>query len=83
MGYHLRPIKVRGEFGTIEKMEEELDELREAMEQNNKILALIELTDLYGALRGYLETHFPDISMEDVKNMSDATRRAFLEGDRK
>jgi len=81
MGYHLREIK-RGEFGEISKIEEELDELKESLEQGNKIMAMCELSDVYGAIRGYLEKHFPDLTMEDLKTMSDATRRAFEDGSR-
>jgi len=81
MAYHLREIK-RGKFGEISKIEEELDELKESLEQNNKIMAMCELSDIYGAIRGYLEKHFPDLTMEDLKIMSDATRRAFDDGTR-
>ena len=82
MGYHLRKIK-KGTFGEISKIEEELDELKEALEQDNKIMAMCELSDVYGSLEGYLEKHFPDLTMEDLKTMSDATIRAFKDGDRK
>lgn len=82
MGYHLRKIK-RGEFGEISKIEEEIDELKESLEQDNKIMAMCELSDIYGALRGYLEKHFPDLTMKDLETMSDATTRAFEDGTRK
>jgi len=82
MGYHLREIK-KGEFGEISKIEEELDELKESLEQGNKIMAICELSDIYGALVGYLEKHFPNLTMEDLKTMSDATTRAFKDGTRK
>jgi len=82
MGYHKRPIK-KGEVGEISKIEEEIDELKEAIEQYNSILALVELSDIYGAIECYLEKHFSDFTMEDLKSMSDATRRAFEDGSRK
>jgi hypothetical protein len=81
MGYHLREIK-RGEYGEISKIEEELDELKESLEQGNVIMAMCELSDIYGAMNGYLEKHFPDITMEDLKTMSYATKRAFEDGSR-
>lgn len=81
MGYHLREIK-KGEYGEISKIEEELDELKEALEQDNMIMAMCELSDVYGALVGYLEKYFPELTIEDLKTMSDATKRAFADGGR-
>jgi len=82
MGYHLRKIK-KGEYGEISKIQEELDELYDAIGQDNKIMAMCELSDIYGALEGYLKNYFPDLTMEDLKTMSEATKRAFEDGDRK
>ena len=81
MGYHLRKIK-KGVFGEISKIEEEIDELKEALEQDNKRMAMCELSDVYGSLEGYLEKHFPDLTMEDLKTMAEATKRAFADGSR-
>lgn len=61
---------------------EELLELQDAEEQGNKILALVELADLYGAIKLYLEYNHPTIFMEDLKRMSLATERAFKDGSR-
>lgn len=80
MGYHLRKIKIKGDYGSPSKIEEELDELREALEQDNKILAFCELSDLYGALEGVAITL--GVTMDDVAKMSEATKRAFLSGHR-
>lgn len=82
MGYHLRPITPRGKYGEISKLEEEVDEIKEAIEQKNMIMVLCELSDLYGAMEGFLEHNFPGMTMEDVKTMSAATKRAFEDGDR-
>jgi hypothetical protein len=82
MGYHLREIK-RGEFGEISKIEEEIEELKESLEQNNRIMAMCELSDIYGAIRGYLRKYHPDLTMEDLRVMADATQRAFESGKRK
>jgi len=81
-GYHLKEIE-RGEFGEISKIEEEIEELKDAVEQGNKIMELCELSDIYGALRGYLEKHYPNLAMKDLKIMANATRRAFESGKRK
>ena len=81
-GYHKREIP-RGKFGEISKIEEELEELKDACEQEIEIMALCELADLYGAIEGFLEEHFQcHIDMDDIKKMSDVTRRAFEDGTR-
>lgn len=81
MGYHKRPIIIKGTLGEVSKIEEEVDELKEALEQNNKILALCEIADLYGAIEAVAERL--GVNMEDVKSMAAATKRAFQCGDRK
>jgi len=81
MSYHLREIKFRGEFGQLSKLHEELDELTEAIEQDNRILALCELADLYGAIEGFAKTLGTNI--EEIAKMSEATKRAFESGSRK
>ena len=80
MGYHLRPIQ-KGELGKPSKIREEVDELEEALEQDNKILAIVELADIYGALEMVAEGL--GVTMEDVRKMAHATKRAFLDGSRK
>lgn len=82
VGYHLNYIK-RGEFGEVSKIEEEVRELLDSIEQNNKIMALVELSDIIGAIKGYLVKHHPCFSLEDLVIMSDATSRAFQNGVRK
>ena len=82
MSYHLREIK-KGVFGEISKIEEEIDELREALEQGNQIMAICELSDIYGAMEGYLEKYHPELNMVDLEIMSEATKRAFKDGTRK
>lgn len=82
IGYHVRNIK-KGKIGEISKIQEELDELKDAIEQKNKIMALVELSDLYGAIELYLDKNFKDTSMKDLKVMSEVTQRAFRNGFRK
>jgi hypothetical protein len=81
MGYHKRAIVVQGTYGEVSKIEEELDELKESFEQDNKILALCELSDLYGAMEAVAEKL--GVNMEDIKKMSAATKRAFQSGARR
>lgn len=80
-GYHLRPISTQGTFGSTSKIREELEELEEAVEQGNPILALCELADLYGAIEGVAVQM--GSNMDAVARMAEATKRAFLKGDRK
>lgn len=80
-GYHLRAVK-RGTLGDFSKIEEEVDELRESIEQCNPIMALLELSDLLGAMRAYLAKHHPTINLVDLMTMDNATRRAFASGQR-
>ncbi len=78
IGYHLREIKTKGTYGESSKIHEELDEFDEAMEQNNKIMALVELSDIYGALEGLAVKM--GSNMSELAKMSCATKRAFNNG---
>lgn len=81
MGYHLRKIETEGVFGQASKIREELEELEEALEQSNKILALCELADLFGAIEGVANSL--GVTIKDVADMAQATKRAFQDGTRK
>jgi len=80
MGYHKTKI-VKGELGLISKVQEEIDEYKDAIEQDNKIMAMLELSDIYGALEEVATKN--NLSMSDLKTMSDATKSAFKDGSRK
>jgi hypothetical protein len=79
-GYHLREIK-RGVFGEASKITEEHEEFLESLEQKNPIMALVELSDLVGAIEGYARKHH-NLTMEDLLTMKNATQRAFTNGSR-
>lgn len=79
-GYHVRDI-TRGTYGEFSKIVEEFEELLDAHEQGVKIMELCEISDLYGALRGYVERHF-GMTMDDVAVMSKRTDNAFRSGAR-
>ena len=81
VGYHVTDIR-RGEFGEASKVREETDEFLDALEQGVSLMALVELSDLYGAIEGYLKRHHPGVSMDDLRRMSDVTQRAFINGRR-
>jgi small nuclear ribonucleoprotein (snRNP)-like protein/phosphoribosyl-ATP pyrophosphohydrolase len=76
-GYHLKDIK-KGTLGDISKIEEELEELKDAMEQDCKIMMMVELSDLYGAIRAFAENQ--GLKMEDLEKFSNITKRAFENG---
>lgn len=80
MGYHKRKIK-KGKLGELSKIQEELDELKDAEEQGVKILIHCELADLYGALEAYSSKK--GLTMLDLKAMVNLTKSAFKEGKRK
>lgn len=81
MGYHIRKIE-KGVFGHISKIEEELEELKDARFQKVRILEMCELADLYGALRQFVLEEY-NLNMEDLEKMADLTESAFKEGSRK
>ena len=80
-GYHLTRIE-RGELGELSKVQEELDELRDAMRQGSRIMAAVELADLVGALQAFMVRHLPGLTMEDLEKFAAITRRAFENGHR-
>lgn len=80
MGYHIAKIK-KGILGDISKVQEELDEFVDAKNQNCKIMEMLELSDLYGALEAVAKGY--GLTMQDLKSMSDITKRAFISGCRK
>lgn len=82
MGYHLTEIP-RGQFGEASKIAEETAEFIDAVEQGVSVMALVELSDLIGAVRGYLGKHHPNTTLDDLVRMADVTSRAFEDGTRK
>lgn len=82
-GYHMDDIP-KGEYGEISKIIEEALELKDAMEQGQKLMCLVELSDIVGAIEGYLENHYDGkVTVTDLFNMANATKRAFESGQRK
>lgn len=82
MAYHIRVIE-SGVYGELSKIREELEEVEDSVEQGCKFMELVELSDLYGAIEGYLEKHHPTVVMDDLRIMSMVTKRAFMSGVRK
>lgn len=80
-GYHITSIP-KGEFGELSKVVEELNEALDAKRQGSELMTLVELSDLIGAVSGYLEKHHPSMTLDDLIKMSDITQRAFKNGRR-
>lgn len=80
-GYHLREI-AKGAVGEPSKIFEEVEEFADALEQGVELMALIELSDLVGAVEAYLAKHHTSLKLEDLRAMSDVTKRAFVNGRR-
>jgi phosphoribosyl-ATP pyrophosphohydrolase len=80
-GYHITKIE-KGEVGEVSKILEEVQELMDAERQGNRIMALVEASDIYLALMRWLHKHHSGISMEDVKRMALTTKKVFDTGGR-
>lgn len=80
-GYHITKID-KGILGEFSKIREELEEALDAQVQNCVIMELVELSDMYGAIEAYIQKRY-NITMNDLKIMSDITKRAFKNGRRK
>jgi hypothetical protein len=81
-GYHTSPIR-KGVLGKISKIREELDELEDAERQGIRVMMLVELSDLIGAIEHFLSASFPTMTLDDLVKMKNATERAFENGRRK
>lgn len=80
MGYHNNEIP-KGILGEFSKIEEEFLELKDAHEQDHKILQICELADLVGAIEAYAKKW--NLTIEDVLQMKASTEGAFKDGSRK
>lgn len=80
MGYHISKIE-KGTFGELSKIKEELDEAFDAEKQGVKIMLLLELSDMIGAIKAVAEKN--GSSLDDLIKMQKITERVFLDGSRK
>lgn len=81
MGYHKTEIP-KGEFGHFSKIEEEFLELKDALDQKDRVLATVELCDLLGAIEGFANKQL-HLSLEDLIKFSRLTQEVFITGHRK
>lgn len=82
-GYHIKDI-VPGKYGELSKVKEELEEAFDAEEQGNRLMVLIELADIIGAISGYLDKKYnSNFTLQDLMKMVESNKRAFESGHRK
>ena len=70
--FHNRPI-FKGEYGKLSKIEEELDEARDAAEQGIDLMVLVELSDIIGAVAGVAEQQY-GMSLDQLVKFSEKVR---------
>lgn len=80
MAYHLEEIP-KGVYGNASKITEEYKEFIDAYRQNCKVMQLVELSDLIGAIEAYVKSHL-GLEFEDLILFSNITKRAFESGTR-
>ena len=79
-GYHQKIIQ-KGVLGEPSKIREEFEEFMDSVAQDNPVMALIELSDLIGAIEAYAEKN--NVTLDNLITMKNATKRAFETGHRK
>lgn len=79
MSYHQLPIH-KHSVSSPYKLQEEALEYIDAVATNNKIMAVQELSDLYGCLENEITKY--GMTVEDLKIMSDLTKEVFSKGTR-
>lgn len=83
IGYHKREIQ-KHKFGTAAKVMEEAEEFIDSVDQGVRLMALQELSDIIGAIDGFLQVNYDgSVTLEDLIDMANVTKRAFVSGRRK
>ncbi len=80
-GYHIRDIE-RGVLGDVSKIREEMDELLDAVKQDARVMELVEMSDMLGAMEAFLDKRHTGYTIVDLLKMKDITKRAFVNGRR-
>lgn len=68
-------------LGTASKIREEFEEFMDAEEQANTVMAVLELSDMLGAIEAYVSRY--NMTLSDLIIMMKATQSAFKDGTRK
>lgn len=82
VGYHLALIPKTKDIGSAEKIIEEYEEWLDSVAQKTKVMELVELSDLIGAIDLYIKKQY-NMSINDLIAFSNITQRAFINGTRK
>lgn len=80
MAYHKKNIE-KGVYGDFSKITEEYEELKDAIDQDCKILILNEISDLLGSIKGFVEKN-TNYNLTDFIQMMELTESSFKEGKR-
>lgn len=80
MGYHKNKIP-KGILGEVSKIDEEYLEFKDALESENPVMSLVELSDLLGAIEAFSKKRH-NLSLGDLLKMTEATKSAFEDGSR-
>lgn len=73
-GYHINNIN-KGIIGECSKIIEEIEEIIDAEKQNARIMVLVELSDLLGAIFLYIENYELDIDIELLSKLDPSVNR--------
>lgn len=71
--WHQRKIK-KGVYGEFSKIEEEVEEAKDALEQKNYLMYLIELSDILGAIEKIAENH--NLTLKDLIAFSNKVKES-------
>lgn len=73
-GYHINVIK-KGVYGQISKVMEEFDEVMDSWEQKSPIMAMVELSDMLGAIEACADAELFNQCMEMASIIVDSSKR--------
>ncbi|MFZ3591609.1 hypothetical protein ACOI1C_20885 [Bacillus sp. DJP31] len=59
----------KGVYGELSKIREELYEAMDAEKQRDKVMLLVELSDIVGAIEGYTQKHY-NLTVDDLLKFS-------------
>ena len=71
--WHNKKIK-KGVYGDFSKIEEEIEEAKDALDQKNHLMFLIELSDIIGAIEGVAEKN--NLTLEDLISFSNKVKES-------
>lgn len=67
--FHINKNIPKGKLGEFSKIQEEFEELKDAVEQNDNVLTICELCDLVGAIEFYSSNYY-NLNLNDLKTFA-------------